>query len=227
MLEKFADDIWIAKGSTLSVAGFTYPTRSVIVRLADGALWIWSPSQLREVDMQAIAALGKVAHLVAPNSIHHMGLSAWQAAYPEAQTYGPLALHKKRPDLRWDHALDDRSSWEEEITSTSVHNSISSEWVFFHAASQTVIFTDILQQFDKGHHKGWRAIVAKLDLMTGDRPQVPRKFRLGFRDRKRARAEVTPILAWQAQNLIIAHGAPVKDDAADVLCQSFRWLMGR
>ncbi len=34
---------------------------------------------------------------------------------------------------------------------------------------------------------GWRALVAKLDLMTGGEHSVPRKFRIAFTNRRAAR----------------------------------------
>ena len=51
------------------------------------------------------------------------------------------------------------------------------------------MFTDLLQQMPQGWYKGWRSLVARLYLMTGPRPQVPRKFRLAFTGRAQARAD--------------------------------------
>ena len=229
MLDPFAEEIWIATGEPCDVAGFSYPTRSVIVRLSNGALWVWSPSTLTDGLKDAMAELGPVAHLVAPNSFHYLSMGAWQEAYPDAQNYGTDAVIAKRRDLRWDHPLDDgpAPAWVDDINMSVVFNKLTTEAVFFHRKSGTVLVTDLLQQFDKGYHRGWRALVARLDLMTGEKPQVPRKFRLGFNNRKRARAEIAPILDWPAENLIVAHGAPIKGGAEEVLRQSFRWLMGR
>ncbi|MGY2987321.1 MULTISPECIES: hypothetical protein [unclassified Bradyrhizobium] len=82
VLQQFGHDIWIAGGPNLAVAGFHYPTRMAIVRLADGALFIWSPVRLTEQMQAGVDALGQVRHIVAPNSLHHLFLasgSPWHA----------------------------------------------------------------------------------------------------------------------------------------------------
>ncbi|MEO8877000.1 MAG: DUF4336 domain-containing protein, partial [Polyangiaceae bacterium] len=38
-----ATDLWIANGPHARISGFPFPTRMVVVRLADGGLWVWSP----------------------------------------------------------------------------------------------------------------------------------------------------------------------------------------
>ncbi len=43
MVAQLAEDLWIAEGEIVNFYGFAYPTRSVILRLADGSLWVWSP----------------------------------------------------------------------------------------------------------------------------------------------------------------------------------------
>ena len=55
--------------------------------------------------------------------------------------------------------------------------------VFFHLKSGTVLFTDLIQQLPASLFSGWRALVAKLDLMVGPEPSVPRKFRVAFTNR--------------------------------------------
>ena len=41
-LQAFGQDIWIADGESVSVAGFHYPTRMAIIRLGDGVNpWNW------------------------------------------------------------------------------------------------------------------------------------------------------------------------------------------
>ena len=42
VLQPFDRDIWLAGGPKLALAGFHYPTRMAVIRLADGGLFIWS-----------------------------------------------------------------------------------------------------------------------------------------------------------------------------------------
>jgi hypothetical protein len=227
LLLPFGPDIWIADGPAVQVAGFGYPTRMAAVRLADGGLWIWSPIAL-SADLKAeIDALGEVRNLVAPNALHDLSLNEWQAAYPAAALYAPPGLRARRPDLKFDSDLDDTATpaWAAEIEHVLVHgNLITTEVVFFHRQSRTTLFTDLLQHFHPGAFTGWRALVARLDLMTGPEPQVPRKFRTAFVGRKAARVALRRILAWPTERVLIAHGAPVTADGQAFLRRAFGWL---
>lgn len=88
MLEQVHEVLWIAEGGNVSFYGAPYPTRSVIVRLENGDLWIWSPVKLT-MDLRAeVDRLGSVRHLVSPNKLHQLYLQEWKSAYPEAVSYG-------------------------------------------------------------------------------------------------------------------------------------------
>lgn len=225
-LISFADSIWIADGSDTVVLGFRYPTRCAVIRLPDGGLLVWSPITLNNDLRVAVDALGQVTHLIAPNHFHHLFITEWQAAYPQAKLYGLPGLQTKRPDLRFAGVLEPEPdpAWAAVMDQVLIDNKLTREVVFFHRPSQTAIFTDLIQQFPDGWHKGIRRIIAKLDLMIGDQPNVPRKFRLGFGNRKVARTQIAPILAWPTERILLAHGEPVRTSGKAVLAQAFDWL---
>lgn len=227
-LVPFAEGLWIAEGGEVEVFGFRYPTRMVVMRLEGGGLFLWSPVEGHERWRAALSALGRVDHIVAPNSLHHLALAEWHTAYPQARLWAPPDLAAKRPDLAFTDALDDTPppDWEGQIEQIIVRgNALTKEVVFYHRASQTVLFVDLLQQFPSGWFSGWRAVVARLDSMVGPLPSVPRKFRLAFTDRRAARESVRNILAWPCQNVIMAHGSPVTDKGAHFLARAFSWLL--
>lgn len=63
-----------------------FSLRSVAVELRDGGLAVVSP--IRDLDRDAhaaLAALGPVRFLVAPNHFHHLGLAAWRERHAEAR----------------------------------------------------------------------------------------------------------------------------------------------
>ena len=225
MLKEFGPAIWIADGPEVRVAGFRYPTRMAVIRLADGSLFVWSPIALADELRAAIDALGPVAHIVAPNSLHHLFLAEWKRAYPGARLHAPPGLRRKRADLVFDADLADVSGWNGEIDRVAMAgNRITTEVVFFHRESGTVLFADLLQQIPRDLLSGWRAVAAKLDLMTGSAPAVPRKFRLAFTDRRAARASAAKILAWPAEKVLMAHGTPVEKHARQFIHRAFSWL---
>lgn len=228
MLKEFGPDIWIADGPNVSVAGFHYPSRMVVIRLSTGALFVLSPIGLSAEIRAEVLAIGRIQHVVAPNSLHHLFLPEWERAYPEAKFYAPPGLRKKRRDIVFDGDLTSApdAGWAGEIDQVLVRgNLITTEAVFFHRKSGTVLFTDLIQQLPVSLVSGWRAVIAKLDLMTEDEPSVPRKFRFAFTNRRLARDSLQPILAWPTQKVLMAHGTPVEKDAQAYLRRAFKWLI--
>jgi hypothetical protein len=136
-------------------------------------------------------------------------------------------LRPRRADLDFDGDLGDTPSpeWGQDLDQVVVRgNAITTEVVFFHRRSGSVLFTDLIQQFRPGWFTGWRALVARLDLMVGAEPSVPRKFRVAFVDRKAARTALRRILEWPSNKVLMAHGVPVEDDARAFIARAFRWL---
>ena len=226
-LHSFGPDIWIADGEHVSVAGFHYPTRMALIRLTGGGLFIWSPTALSGSLKAEVNALGDVHFLVAPNSLHHLFIPQWQAAWPAAQTIAAPGLAARRKDIAFTAELGETPdpAWANDIDQVVIRgNAITTEVVFFHRASGTALFTDLLQNFPPGAFTGWRRLVARLDGMTAAEPQVLQKFRVAFTDRKAARLSIRRVLAWPVQKVLMAHGPPVENDAAGFLKRAFGWL---
>jgi hypothetical protein len=227
MLCEFGPGLWLSDGPSVSVAGFHYPTRMALVRLADGSLFIWSPIRLNDALKAAIEGLGPVSQIVAPNGLHHLSLPEWVAAFPRARVHAAPRLRKKRHDIAFHADLGDLAdpAWAGLLDQVVVcGNLITDEVVFFHRPSRTALFTDLLQQFPDGWFKGWRALVARADLMVGREPAVPRKFRLAFFRRSAARASLATIRAWPVERVVMAHGQPVERDGAAFLARAFGFL---
>ena len=226
-MKQFGHEIWVADGPNVDIAGFHYPTRMAVIRRSEGRLFIWSPIQLTDILRAEVDALGQVRHIVAPNSLHHLFLPEWKDAYPGAKVYAPPGLRKKRKDIGFDADLGDAPNpdWAGEIDQVLMQgNFITTEVVFFHITSGTVLFTDLIQQLPADLFSGWRALVAKLDLMVGPEPSVPRKFRVAFTNRRTARDSLKRIFTWPAEKVLMAHGTPVQKDARAFLQRAFKWL---
>ena len=228
-LMKFGPEIWTADGPVVTAAGgFHYPTRAVVIRLSNGGIFVYSPIALTNGLRAAVDALGDVQYLIAPNSLHHMFIAEWKEAYPRARTYAAPGLRDKRKDLAFDGDLGEAPfpAWSGDIDQVIIQgNLITSEVVFFHHASRTAVFTDLIQQLPADWFAGWRAIVAKWDLMIGREPSVPRKFRVTFTNRRVARDAVKRILAWPTDKVLMAHGKPVIEDGRVFLRRAFKWLV--
>lgn len=227
MLEQFADNIWISDGPEISILGFRYPTRMAVIRLSGGGVFVWSPVQLSPELRKALSAIGQVQHVIAPNSLHHVFLGEWQRTYAEAKLHAPPGLRKKRSDIAFDFDLDEQPhpAWASDIDQVFVGgNLITTEVVFFHRRSATVLFADLIQGFPADWFTGWRARVARLDLMVATEPAVPRKFRLAFANRSVARSAIDRIRGWPAERVLMAHGPPITADGQAFIQRAFQWL---
>lgn len=228
MLTSIGPDIFTASGPTvIAYVGFHYPTLMAVIRLSDGGLFIWSPIELNNALRAEIDALGPVAHIVAPNNLHHLAVPDWKRAYPNAKIHAAPLLRDKRKDISFDSELGDGpdATWAGQIDQVVMRgNAITTEVVFFHVKSGTVLFTDLIQHFPVGWFSGWRGLVAKLDLMSAPEPSIPRKFRLAFTNKRLARTALAKVLNWPARTVVMAHGAPVTKDTQAYLKRAWKWL---
>lgn len=225
-LEPFGPDIWLAEGPVVSFYGFPYPTRMIVIRLSDGGLFVWSPIALTPALKAQVDALGPVAHVVSPNKIHHLSMGEWQDAYPSARLYASPGLVQKRKDLRFDAVLGDSppAVWAADIDQVEMGGSaFLTEIVFFHRKSRTAIFADLIENFRPGWFKGWKGWLARLDGIVMPHGGAPREWRFTFKKRI-ARAALARILAWQPEQVVMAHGELTRTDGTAFIRKSFRWL---
>jgi len=226
-LREFGPGLWISEGPTVSFHGFRYPTRMAVIRLSSGELFVWSPVALSKALKKEVDALGPVQFVVSPNRLHHLYLGEWKSAYPSARLYASPGLRAKRKDLSFDGDLNDlpEPEWAADIDQVPVHGSVLTEVEFFHRASRTALFTDLLQNFPPGWFKGWRGVVARLDGICAPNPGAPREWRAAFLNRGAARASLHAILAWPIERVLMAHGDPVVADGSAFVRRSFGWLL--
>jgi hypothetical protein len=225
-LQPFGPNIWVVEGPVVSFYGFPYPTRMVLIRLSGGGLFVWSPTALTPELKADVDALGPVAHLVSPNKIHHLYMGEWQDAFPSAKLYASPGLAKKRKDLRFEAALGDspQAAWAADIDQVEMgHSWAMNEIVFFHRESRTALFADLIENFRPGWFRGWKGWLARLDGIVMPHGGAPREWRLTFK-KKVARAALARILAWQPEQVVIAHGEMTRRDGTAFIRNSFRWL---
>ena len=184
MLEQIHDALWLVEGQIVSFYGFPYPTRSIVARLGNGDLWVWSLVKLRPELRADLETLGPVRHLVSPNKLHHLYLRDWQIAYPRAQLWGPLSTIRKRRDLKFRDPLRDSvpPEWGSDIDQVWFRGSFAmDEIVFFHRPSRTVIVADLIEAFSdrflREHWRWWQRPLARIDGIVADKALAPLEWR--------------------------------------------------
>jgi hypothetical protein len=227
LLTEVARDIWIADGPSVPFLGVPYPTRTTLVRLGDGGLWVCSPIHLTPQLKARVDELGPVRHLVSPNKIHHLAMGDWARTWPDAQLYASPGLARRRRDLSFHGVLGDHAdaAWVRDIDQVIFHGSFfMEEVVFFHRSSQTAIVTDLVQRFDPTTLGTWQRAYMKLDGLVGPNGSTPREWRLSFWNRAAVRCAKCKVLGWNPRHVIIAHGEWVRDHGRDVLERALAWM---
>jgi hypothetical protein len=227
MLQEFGPSLFVADGPVVSFYGFPYPTRMAVAKLSDGRAFVWSPVALTEELAVSVEAVGPVGHIVAPNKIHHLFLGAWAERWPDARLHAPPGLARKRPDLGFDADLGDAPdpAWAADIDQVIFRGSLAMEEVaFFHRASRTAIICDLVQRHPEAEMSGWRGVLMRLDGLVGAHGSTPREWRASFLRRGPARAAREHVLGWQAERLLIAHGACAQSNATAILAEALAWI---
>ena len=230
-LEKVDNALWIAEGEIVSFYSFPYPTRCAVARLADGGLWVWSPVRLDAELRGEVDRLGAVAHLVSPNKLHHLYLSEWKSAYPEAQLWGPELTIRRRRDLVFAEPLEDSppAEWGPDFDQAWFRGSFAlDEVVFFHRPSRAALVADLIQAFDeqflRANWSWWKRPLAKLGGIAAANPGAPSDLRRSFTKRALARAARDKALSWSCERVIIAHGEWRRSDGQAFLKRALAWL---
>lgn len=227
MLVPFGRDLYLADGPAVPFYGFLYPTRMAVVRLSTGSTWVWSPIALTEDLARSVEAVGPVSCIVSPNKLHHLALPTWKHRWPDARLYAPPGLARKKKELHFDAELGDEPEqpWMADIDQVVFRGSFAmEEVVFFHRASRTAIFGDLIQRFPEAAAGGWKGRLMRLDGLVGQHGSTPREWRLSYFSRAKARAARQKVLDWKPDRLVIAHGQCESSAATSVIEDALRWI---
>ena len=178
-LKPISDSIWTI-AAPLSLGGLKLNTRTTLIRLDDGSLWVHSPVQLTEALKSEVEALGPVRWLVSPCLLHHLYIGSWKSEFPEATILAPKGLSKKRPDLDISNTIREGASWNDEVEVVYLEGfPANREHVFFHKAE--LILTDLC--FFNPNATGLTGLYLWINGVT-KRPNLPLLVKFMIKDKK-------------------------------------------
>jgi len=227
MLEQHSDSLWTVDGDRVHMLAIPFETRMTVVKLQNGDLWLHSPVALTDARAEALLALGPVRHIVAPNKFHHLFVKPWQERFPDAMSWGDPSLVRRRSELRFDHTLGDEAeaAWKPEIDQLLFTGSrVLSEVVFHHAASRTLILTDIVQNHDPALDGAFWRWVKRVNRIVAPDGEAPLDWRMTVRDKRAARASLERMLRWDIDRVIVSHGLCIETGGREYVENAFRWL---
>lgn len=228
---EWAEDIWTVEGPEVAyrLAGMVIPcpTRMTVAKLAGGGLWLHSPVAYTAALHQALAKLGRVSALIAPNSYHYLHVKPWAETHREAAVFASPDVVQKTDVARCSAlATNTVPGWTPEIDQVSIDLGSFKETVFLHRASRTLIVTDLLQTFEESRI---RSLPIRLLLKAGGasgpnaRPSI--EIRLAARRHREAlRAGVERMIEWNPERVILSHGRCIRTDAVAEVERAFRWI---
>jgi len=225
-LRSVAPDLWIAERPLkLPLALGHLGSHMTVVRLANRELFLHSPVLLDASIRAALHKLGPVQAIVAPSRAHHLFVGDYLKAYPGARLHGAPGLAKKRQDLKFDVTLGDQSpnAWSGQIEQHLFRGApFLNEVVFFHLATRTLIFTDLV--FNLTREGAAQARV--FHWLTGATGHLGphRLIRRMISDHNAARASVETILRWDFDRVIVGHGDLIEGDGRALVRAAFAYL---
>jgi len=227
-LHKLAPDLSVQDGDRIHFKTIPFDTRATLVRLPSGKLWLHSPVRPTDARIAQIAAIGPVAHIIAPNPIHGAYTAAWQALFPSAQVWVSPKFVRRHPEIAPVNVLHDSppDAWEEMLDQAVFRgNPILDEVEFYHRPSRTLIVTDILQRHDPTHDGWfWRMVKRVAGVLAPD-GGLPLDLRWTTTGHAAARQSIETVLGWDFDRVILAHDLIVESGGKALLAQKFRWLM--
>jgi hypothetical protein len=161
-----------------------------------------------------LARMGRVAHLVAPNSFHYLYLGQHREAFPDAAVYLCPALQERRPVVGSGTVLGEAppAAWEGEIDQAVLGPSRGvSEVAMLHRATRTLVVTDLAfnMQSAGNRRERWYWQMSGVWRRFGPTGLVRHVL---LRDPAVARTFVTRILGWDFDRILVSHGEVVERD---------------
>ncbi len=224
-LVPLADELWGSEYELRLSPGFYMPVRMTVIRGPAG-LMLWSPGPIDDALAAALAELGEVSALVAPNLLHHLFIDSVQARYPSSKLYVAPGLAAKRADLRASGGLESLPpAWADELRWLTIDGAERlGEVVALHRRSQSLLVTDLL--FNMGPVRGVLSPCILGLAGVYRRFAQSRLLRFLVDDRAAAGASVRAFLEWPIERLIPAHGAPVSGSEVKAeIASALHWML--
>jgi hypothetical protein len=217
--------IWVSE-RPIWFGGVRLRSRTTVVRLPEGGLWVHSPSEPNDDVCAALDALGEVRWIVVPNRFHHLQVPATAARYPHAHVVGPRSVRNPKvkltmgiDDPRFSHAIP-------ELTAIPLDGvPFLDETVFFHRPSGSLIGADLLMCACARDHWTWRLVARVSDRY--EKVRTPPDVRMLTRPSRKLSESLERMLALPIEQILVAHSDPITNQPAQQLAEAWRFASNR
>ena len=226
MLRKLDENLWVIDHEFAMSGGIQIGTRTTVIRLSDGSLFVHALGPADDGDHVELSKLGNVAHAVAPNLFHNEFVEDWRARYDGAKFYAPETFEEKVPSLDFEVLTDETpAAWSADIKQVKVEGApVLGEIVFFHPSSRTLLLTDLC--FNMVHSDSFITRLV-LRIMGGYGHFGPSRLAKSFmKDKAAIRRGIDKILEWDFDRVTVTHGVVLERGGHEKFKQSYAWLKG-
>jgi Domain of unknown function (DUF4336) len=223
-LRAIALSLWVVDGVDLVLPGRIYfPLRMTIVQTQPGELLLYSPVALDDEMTRQISDLGKVVHIVAPNTFHTLFANAARQRFPGATLWASDATRKKHKNLQVDAVVTENmpNPFGGATRCLQVPSKFG-ELTLFHDVSASLIVCDLVFNIAP---KNWITGLVLSAVGCNNTLGQSRFWRRAVRDRTQTRQATERIVSQPYTRLIPAHGTIVDDNAVPRLREAMSWML--
>lgn len=224
------ENLWVHEDTMTFIAGTQLRLRMTVAKLADGGLWVHSPTKLTVELKSNIDTLGPVDFIVGPSNGHNLWLLEWHSAYPKAELHVSAGIPKKI-GLQKHQVLDENfdNCWSKDFAHIYLDGaSFFNESVFLHLASKSLIVTDLIQNHSDPKPSGLPGLFTRLLFeplgFKGICVAPPLKWGFMIKNKQSYAAAIRNIQDWDFERIIVTHGDIIEKNAKQTfseLCNRF------
>ncbi|KAJ3824226.1 hypothetical protein F5880DRAFT_410011 [Lentinula raphanica] len=224
VIREVAKDVWTFSRPFARFGLFPVGGRSTAVKMRTGNLWILASTPLDTETKAKLDELGPVKYIIGADAVHHLFLSEFKKAYPEAKVIAPKAAIERVADkaLKFDawgsDPEDTNYGFEEDVQHCYFSGFANKDVAFFHPASKSMIQADLLfnlpptEQYSKSKSSGRVPLVGNF----GPFSWFHSKFAASMGEDKEAmKRHAKTVASWDFERIIPCHGDVIEDRAQD------------
>ena len=184
-----------------------------------------APIAIDDALAAAIAKVGDVRWILAPNLLHYASVADAAGRYPDAEVLVAPGLGDKRAELA-EHEILETGAIGSDIDAVLLDGVDKlREVVFLHTPSKTLVVTDLV--FNIHDARGMSKFVLSLVSRALGKVEQSRLIRWLTTDRSAAAKSVENVLALPFDRVVMAHGDVIQTDAKAELSAGLWWMRGQ
>lgn len=217
--------IWTQQ-RTLWFGGVRLRSRTTVVRLRDGTLWVHSPAPSSDEVCRALEALGRVAWIVVPNKFHHLNAPAMKQRYPGATLVAPASVRPRNDQLVFERDISDPQLAADLPDFRALPLAgvpFLDETTFFHEPSGTLIAADLIMCGCKDDHWSWRWVSRAFGQYG--KHKLPPDVWMHTKPSAELRRSLDAMLSLPLRRILVAHSDPIEQRPEEQLAEGWRFAL--